>query len=317
MDKTIIKPGILREGDTIGIISPASRPADMDLIEKGMDYLRNRGYKPLPGKHIFEERGYLAGEDFNRLADLNEMFESQKIKAIICSRGGYGAPRILDQLDFKTIRKNPKIFVGYSDITSLSLGIFAKTGLVTFSGPMVAVEMGRGIHPFTEVSLWEQVSKRNQNIILTNPEDQPLNVLRDGVAEGRLIVGCLSVMMGLFGSRYMPDVRGALLVIEDIDEDPYRIDRYFAQLKLAGVFNKINGLVLGQFIDCHPKDDSKPSLNLNDVVWDYVKDLAIPIMTNFAYGHGSIKHTLPTGILCRMNTFQRQLEFLEPVLTDL
>ncbi|MBN1155444.1 LD-carboxypeptidase [candidate division KSB1 bacterium] len=315
MIKNIIKPCELKAGDKIGIISPASKPSDMELVVKGMDYLRSRNFEPLSGKYVFEQRGYLAGKDEDRITDLNDMFRSKDIKAIICSRGGYGAPRILDQLDFRSIKRNPKIFIGYSDITTLGLGIFARTGLVTFSGPMVAVEMGKGIHPFTEMSLWNQVLSPKDTIILYNPDDRPIDILKEGVGEGRLIVGCLSVMMGLFGTRYMPDLKGAILVIEDIDEDPYRIDRYFAQMKLSGVFNAINGLVLGQFIDCHPKDESKPSLSLEDVVWDYVKDLSIPIMAKFAYGHGEVKHTLPIGVQARVNTYERRLELLEPVLS--
>jgi len=316
MIENVIKPKMLQKGDRIGIISPASRPSDLDKLERGMEYLRQMGFIPVPGKHISEQRGYLAGEDSSRLADLNDMFESDDINAIICSRGGYGAPRILDQLNFDTIARNPKIFIGYSDITILGLGIFSQTNMVTFSGPMVAVEMGTGINPFTETSLWDQISAQRDGHILRNPQDQELQVLKDGSAEGRLVVGCLSVMMGLFGSKYMPDLDDTILVIEDIDEDPYRIDRYFSQMRLAGVFDKINGLVLGQFIDCHPGDETKPTLLLEDVIWDYVKDLNIPIIKNFAYGHGEVKHTLPVGVKARVNTSADQIEILESVLSN-
>lgn len=310
-DSKIIKPKLLKQGDKIGVISPASRPVDAEQFFKGTSFLEASGYSVVMGKSVLNERGYLAGTDFDRISDLNSMFADPAITAIICSRGGYGAPRILDKIDFETIRSHPKIFVGYSDITVLNLAIWTKTNLVTFSGPMVAVEMGKGIHEFSEKSLWENIADSSQIKKLKNPDDVEVKILNHGIAEGRLIVGCLSVLNGLVGTPYMPDLTDSILVIEDIEEEPYRIDRYFAQLKLTGILDKIRGLVLGQFIDCVPKDESKPSLSVEEVIADYISDLRIPIIANFAYGHGAIKLTLPVGVRARLDTSEKGITILE------
>ena len=316
LESEVIKSKVLRKGDKIGIISPASKPLDEDQYFKGVQYLENLGYSVTPGKSVLNERGYLAGDDIDRVSDLNSMFADPEIKAIFCSRGGYGTPRILDKIDFEIIRKNPKIFIGYSDITAINFAIWAKTKVITFSGPMVAVEMGKGIHPFTEFNLWQNLSDISDNKKLENPDDVKIKIINQGNAEGRLVAGCLSVFVSLLGTPYMPDLNDAILVIEDVDEEPYRLDRFFAQLKLSGIFNRINGLVLGQFIDCESKDPSKPTLAINDVISDYVKDLSIPIITNFAYGHGAIKLTLPIGIKARLDTADGYLSILESTVEE-
>ncbi len=306
-----MKARALKQADRIGVVSPASRPADEQLLMKGIEYLRNLGYSVDLGKNVLNQRGYLAGEDVLRADDVNAMFADPGIKAVFCSRGGYGAPRILDQIDFETIRKNPKIFIGYSDITSMNLAIWAKTGLVTFSGPMVAVEMGKGIDKFTEKSLWENLKVTKKSKKLKNPKDKEIQVIKQGQAEGPLISGCLSVFQAIIGTPYMPEISGAILVLEDIEEEPYRVDRYFAQFKLSGLFDRINALILGDFIDCVPRDPAKPALSVDEVILDYVGHLKIPVIKNFAYGHGSVKLTLPLGIQARVDTSKNYIRLLE------
>jgi muramoyltetrapeptide carboxypeptidase len=311
------KPNRLTSDMTIGIISPASRPLDDAIYYQGIEYLKRLGYNVVEGDHVLDRRGYLAGDDDDRAEDLNAMFRNPDIGAIICSRGGYGTPRLIDKLDFETIQKNPKLFVGYSDLTAVSLAIWRKTGLITFSGPMVAVEMGRGIDPFTEKSFWMSLTSSSPAGLLTNPEALPVRVINPGRAEGRLLGGCLSLINVLAGTPYFPDFTGAILIIEDIDEEPYRVDRYLAQLKLAGVFEKIAGIVLGQFIDCMPKDPEKPSLELDQIFSDYFGHLNIPIIANFAYGHGTIKHTIPIGIHAILDTEQGGLVLTESAVRDI
>lgn len=306
-----IKPKHLTSNGTIGIISPASRPTDDAIYRQGIEYMRRLGYNVLESDHVLDMRGYLAGEDQDRAADLNAMFRDPAIDAIFCSRGGYGTPRLIDKLDFEAIRNNPKIFVGYSDLTAVSLAIWSQTELITFSGPMVAVEMGRGIDPFTEQSFWKSVTSGSSVGLLTNPDASPVRVMNSGRAEGRILGGCLSLINVLAGTPYFPEFTGAILLIEDIDEEPYRIDRYLAQLKLAGVFEKIAGIVLGQFIDCSPSDPEKPSLELDQIFEDYFGHLNIPIIANFAYGHSAIKHTIPIGIRAILDTEQKGLILTE------
>ena len=312
-----IKPNRLTNQQSIGIISPASRPLDETIYYRGIDYLKQLGYHVVESQHVLDERGYLAGSDHDRADDLNAMFRNPDIGAIFCSRGGYGTPRLIDRLDFDAIRKNPKIFVGYSDLTAVSLAIWQATGLVTFSGPMVAVEMGRGIDPFTEKSLWTCLTSSHPAGLLANPDGAPTRVIQPGRAEGRLLGGCLSLINVLLGTRYSPDFDGAILIIEDIDEEPYRIDRYLAQLKLTGIFDQIAGIVLGQFIDCTPKDLEKPSLELDQIFLDYFGNLEIPIISNFAYGHSAIKHTIPIGIQAVLDTDQGGLILTESAVRDI
>lgn len=297
-----IKPARLSKTATIGVVSPASCPSDEQIYRHGISYLKKIGYNVTESGHVLDKRGYLAGDDGDRVNDLNKMFRDPAIDAIICSRGGYGAPRIIDQIDFQAIQNNPKIFVGYSDITSLNLAIWQKTGLVNFSGSMVAVEMGRGIDPFTEHHFWKMLNSDQPIGLLSNPPEYPVKVFNPGKAEGRLLGGCLSLVNVLLGTSYCPDFEKAILFIEDIDEEPYRVDRYLAQLKLAGILNQVSGIIVGQFIDCDPKDPEKPNLALDEIFKDYFRPLNIPIITNFAYGHGPVKHIMPVGVQAILDT---------------
>lgn len=311
MVQEIVKPNALKIGDTIGVVSPASKPGNEENYFNGIKYLEQRGYSVKSGKHNLSIHGYLAGDDNARLEDLNTMFADSDVKAIICSRGGYGAPRLLHRLNYDLIRKNPKIFVGYSDITVLNMALLAKAGLISYSGPMVAVEMGKGIHSFSEKSLWDILTNTTDQIVLQNPDDSKIKVIKEGKAQGRLVGGCISVFSAILGSSYVPDLEGAILVVEDIGEVPYRLDRYFAQMRLAGIFDKINGLILGQFIDCVPDENDNNSLTTEEVIEDYTKDLDIPVIANFAYGHGLVKVTVPFGVNAELNTATESVKILE------
>jgi muramoyltetrapeptide carboxypeptidase len=311
-----VKPVRLSEKATFGIVSPASCPLDEAIYRQGVAYLKNWGYHVVECEHVLDKRGYLAGADVDRVSDLNEMFRNPDIDAIICSRGGYGAPRIIDQIDFDAIKKNPKIFIGYSDITSLNLAIWQQTGLVTFSGAMVAVEMGKGIDPFTEQNFWRMLTTVEPIGLLANPPENPLKIFNPGQAEGRLLGGCLSLINVLLGTPYCPDFNDAILFIEDIDEEPYRLDRYLAQLKLAGILDQVAGIVVGQFVDCEPSDPEKPSLTLDEIFHDYFGSLDIPIIMDFAYGHGPVKHIMPIGVHAMLDTERGGLIITESAVTE-
>ena len=311
-----VKPFLISKNATIGIISPASCPTDEQIYHQGVNYLKNIGYNVVESEHVLDTRGYLAGDDGDRASDLNKMFQDPAIDAIICSRGGYGAPRIIDKLDFQAIQNNPKIFIGYSDITSLNLAIWQKTGLVNFSGSMVAVEMGRGIDSFTEHHFWKMLTTAQPIGLLSNPPENPTTVFNPGKAEGRLLGGCLSLINVLLGTPYCPDFENAILFIEDIGEEPYRVDRYLAQLKLAGILNQVSGVVIGQFIDCDPNDPEKPNLELDEIIEDYFRPLKIPIITNFAYGHGPLKHIMPIGVQAILDTDQGGIIINESAVTE-
>ena len=308
---TTNKPPRLKKGDTIGIVAPASAPSTTAKIETGIAYLEKMGYRVKPGKHVHEVSGYLAGSDSHRAEDINTMFADPDVKAIIAVRGGYGAPRILDLIDYDVIRKHPKIFVGYSDCTALHGAFLRHAGLVSFAGPMVAVDMFEGIDPFTEENFWRLLTDPSDHTVLRNPPGHEWQTIHGGICEGTLVGGNLSVFLSLWGSPYTPSLRDTVLLLEEIDEKTYRIDRMFAQLKHACVFQRINGLVLGSFTGCEPIEPDKPSLTLNQVFSDYLAPLSLPVVSNFAHGHTSPKLTIPIGLRVRLDTRRGDIELLE------
>ena len=303
------KPAALRKGDTIGVITPAS-PMLVDRLEKGLDYLQKKGFRVLLGEHVYDSRGYLAGWDRDRVNDLHAMFANPEVRAVFSSRGGYGTPRILDLVDYDLIARNPKIFLGYSDLTAIQLAIWKHTGVVTYSGPMVAVEMGLGIDPFTEEFLWKTIGPEEDGELF--PEaGTALQVLRPGKARGTLLGGCLSLITSLLGTPHFPDFSGAILILEDVGEEPYRIDRYLAQLRSVGVFEQVAGVILGEFLDCVPSGET-PSLSIEEIISDYFGQLPVPVVTGFPYGHGPKKFTVPVGVEVELDADGRRVRLLEP-----
>lgn len=306
-----IKPPKLRTGDTIGVVGPASPPIK-ERLDKGIQYLQQLGYRVKLGQHIDDTYGYLAGQDADRVQDINRMFRDPEVNAIFCTRGGYGTPRLLEQIDYDAITRHPKILVGYSDLTALQLAIFHHTQVITFSGPMVAVEMGKGISSFTERHFWEILTSEEKKIIFSG-ENGPLRCLKNGKSEGRLLGGCLSMICSIIGTPFLPNFEDAVLFVEDVGEEPYRIDRNFMQLKLAGILDRLNGIVFGKFEDCQPSSDT-PSLTLEQVIEHVIGDLEIPVMADLPYGHVDIKYTLPVGAKVRLDTEVGGLEMIDAVV---
>jgi muramoyltetrapeptide carboxypeptidase len=307
----IIKPPRLQPGDTIGVISPSGPLVGERLVrlDRGLDYLRSRGYCVIEGRFLRQQTGYLAGSDEKRLADLNDMLRNSEVKAIFCSRGGYGLGRILDRIDYRTARRHPKIIVGFSDATALQLALFRRAGLVTFSGPIVAANMGEAMPPLTESSLWQMLEGKNVGLMTGVPE-APVSTIVGGTAKGRLLGGCLSVLVTLLGTRFFPNLNRAILIVEDIAEPVYKIDRYFSQLKNAGVLQQLNGLILGQFVATMPDSNPAP-IGLVDMISGYVKPLGIPAVSGFSYGHVPLKYTLPFGVRARLDADAGTLSLLE------
>jgi muramoyltetrapeptide carboxypeptidase len=306
-----LKPPRLRNGDCIGLISPASTPSVQEKIEKGVQYLERAGYRVKVGRHVMAEHGYLAGTDAERADDLNEMLRDPLVRAIFALRGGYGTPRILDRVDYAAVRRNPKILVGYSDLTGLQLALLRKTGLVSFSGPMVAVEMWNNIDPYTEENFWRVITSSARIGALRNPDDEPAKVYHKGRASGMLIGGNFSLVASLMGTPYLPSLRHSILVLEDVDEAPHRIDRMFAQARHAGVLKSISGLVLGRFTDCVPGDPSKPHLTTEQVLQETIEAVHCPVLSNLQYGHIAKKLTIPLGVRATIDTRAETLSVAE------
>ncbi|NCQ16991.1 MAG: LD-carboxypeptidase [Ignavibacteria bacterium CG_4_8_14_3_um_filter_37_9] len=305
------KPKKLLKGDTIGIVSPASSPDDLSRINKGAAYFENLGYSVEVGKNVGKYYGYLAGSDEERIEDLHAMFANKNVKAIICVRGGYGSPRLLDKIDYRLIKKNPKIFVGYSDITALQLAFLRKANLVTFGGPMVAVDFHGEINQYTEENFWRTVTsvKKTGKVIL--PGNEQLQQITKGKAEGEITGGNLSLVLALLDTVFLPKMKNKILFLEDVDEAPYKIDRMLNQLSISGLLKKIAGLVLGEFTDCEEKDADKKTLPLQEVLQKHLGDLRCPVIKNFPHGHREANFTIPFGIRTKINADKGYVEFEE------
>jgi len=299
-----IWPAPLKPPATIAVVSPAG-PVPHEQLDRGLARLTARGFRLKLGGHAKGRYEYLAGTDEERLADLHAAWADPEVDAVWCSRGGYGAMRLLDRLDWELLAR-PLPLLGYSDITALQLAIQAKFGRVSFSGPMIGSTNGFGrsdeLDPASEADLWAWAGERALPRELANPHGEPLQVLRPGVAEGVLTGGNLSLLSALAGTPYLPDLTGAILVIEDVGECPYRIDRMLVQLRLAGVFEQLAGLVLGDFDDCFPPAKDEPGLPLDALVMECLGDRELPVVSGLRYGHIKQRCTLPLGALARLET---------------
>lgn len=308
---TLIKPRRLQKGDLIGLVAPASPPSAEEKIESGVRYLEQLGYRVKLAAHVRGGRGYLAGTDEDRAADFNGMVRDKAVKAIFALRGGYGTPRILRMIDYRTLRANPKIIVGYSDITALQLAVFRKIGLVTFSGPMASVDMWNNFDPYAEEHFWRVLTSTKKVGVLENPDDELLTVLRPGKARGRLLGGNFALLACIVGTPFIPKLQNSILFLEDVDEAPHRIDRMLAQLLNAGILQKISALIFGKFTDCKPSDPSEPNLTIEQVQKDYTEKIRRPVVANFQYGHIPRKLTVPIGLQASLDTKRNRIDVLE------
>jgi muramoyltetrapeptide carboxypeptidase len=280
-------------------------------VEGCVRYLEGRGYRVEVGAHALGNDGAFSGTDEERLSDLNGMLRDPRIRAIMALRGGYGTPRLLDRIDYSAVRRDPKIVVGYSDITALQLALFRKAGLVSFSGPLGAVEFAGAPDPQTEESFWRLVTSRRTRGRLPLPEDHPLLTRQVGIGEGPLLGGCLSLVVALLGTPFSPDYRGAVLALEDVHEQFHRLDRMLTQLRLAGVMGRASGFLLGQFTQASAADPAHPFHDLEAVFQSVMKGVPGPILDGFPYGHVPRKVTLPWGIPVRVDGKRQTVSLLE------
>ncbi len=309
----VLKPQYLRSGATIGIIAPASPQRDDLRLERGVRYLERLGFRVELGKNVHGKYGgYLAGTDAERCADIEGMFANKDISAIICSRGGYGTPRILNSLNYRTIAKNPKIFVGFSDVTALQSAVFLRTGLITFSGAMVSADMADVFDEESESQFWQILTEPIENRLIT--QSITLESLQNGIAQGRLLCGNLSMMVGLLGTPFAPEWENSIVLLEDIGEAPYRIDRNLMHLENAGVWNKLNGLCFGQFTQTDSTPVSVPQRDVTDVLAEYAARAALPSLGNVMYGHTAKKLTLPFGSLVQIDSENCKIKITESVV---
>jgi len=295
-----IKPPHLQHGDTIGIIAPASAPPDPKAIDRSVAALEGLGFKTKLAPNVRRRWGFLAGDDRDRAGDLMRMFTDRKVDAIVCVRGGYGTSRLLSRLDYGVIRRNPKIFTGYSDITSLHFAFLKRSGLITFHGPMLNSDFANDDMPdFTLASFLRTVTQvAPAGSVCQEYPHQTVRVLREGRVSGPLLGGNLTLIVACLGTPYQPSFRGKILFFEDLDEVPYRFDRMLTQLLNAGLLQQVKGIAIGINRDCvDPKARRAKEYRqtLEDVLAERLLPLGVPVVIGLPFGHVPHNATLPVG----------------------
>jgi muramoyltetrapeptide carboxypeptidase len=315
------KPRGLKPGDTIMIVAPAGE-LNEPRVRGAKQALETLGFKVVLPENLFRARGYLAGTDAERAAELMAAFTDPQVDAVFPGTGGYGTMRMMDLLDYDAIRANPKVFIGFSDITGLHMALAAKANLVTFHSPNPEWGLGSdtGLPEFSAKYFWRNLlaseNRGEAGFSYAAPADDPVRAMRPGVGRGRLCGGNLSLVSALVGTPYELDTRGKVLFLEDVNEAPYRVDRMLAQMKLAGQLDGLAGVVLGKFRDCDPDEDDQ-SLRLADVFNDYFADAPYPVIANFPAGHVTRNATLPFGCEAEIDGTAATLTVLEnPVVAE-
>lgn len=283
----------------MGVISPAG-PVEAGALKEGLEALDRAGLRVRLGAHVFDKLGYMAGEDPLRLHDFHAMFAEREIKAIFCTRGGYGTLRLLDKIRYEMVRENPKILVGFSDITALLMALFSKTGLVTFHGPMVSQMRQEAAQNFH--ALLEMVENSGTRTL----ELEGAKTVVPGKVRGMLMGGNLTLLCHLVGTPFIPSFRGGILVLEDTGEHTYRLDRMITHLRLSGYLDGVAGIVAGEFKNCGERGA------IDALFRDAVQDLHIPLVTAAPIGHGAANVTLPIGVTAELDAAAPSLRLMEP-----
>lgn len=309
MGENMIRPVPLKKGDKVGLIGPAS-PSLEERIPPAIKAVEDMGLIPVLGESVNCAHGYLSGSDEIRAHDINRMFCDKSISGIFAMRGGYGCGRILEMIDYKMIRKNPKVFVGYSDLTAIHNVLNKKCKLITFHGPMPATEFYKGVDEYTLNSFMDNIFNENEYGELCNPEDMEMKTLVSGCAIGNLAGGNLTLVAASMGTPYEVDTRGKILFLEDVGEYPFRIDRMLLQLKQCNKFKDAKGIILGSWTDCKAADPEK-SLTLMEIFKELIVPENKPVIYNACFGHCLPTMTLPMGAQVCMNADTGKIRILE------
>lgn len=307
----LIKPPRVQVGDRVGLVSPATAAFERYPIEIMREALESLGLEVVFGEHFFDRFGYFAGDDDARAADINSFFRDDSIRMIF-ARGGWGSARLLPLLDYAMIARHPKVLLGYSDATALLNGVHHQTGLVTFHGPspldrFSAEHFRRVIMDGEAMTMRNLVDVSDDKLVQT---EHRIQTLHGGTARGPLVGGNLTVLTAIIGSSYLPAFDGAILFLEDVGEAVYRVDRMLTQLKLAGILDRLAGVVFGRCTKCGP-DTDYGSLTLEDVLDRHFKPLAIPAFSGSMIGHIEQQFTLPLGVEVEIDANSGTLRLLE------
>ncbi len=315
---SLTKPKALRRGDMIGVVAPAG-PVDREQIDRALERVRQRGFRIKTYGDIYRRANYLAGDDATRADELMAAFADPDTAAVWCARGGYGVVRLLQRIDFALIRRNPKVFIGFSDITALHIAIQQRAVLATFHGPNLQDGFGNpdDMPAANEAALWRAVLDDEQSATgagytfdFHDFDSNGMPPIATGIASGRLTGGNLAVICGLMGTPFEIETAGRILFLEDVSERLYRIDRYLAQLTLAGKLQSAAGILLGTF----SYEDGEPAESpaaIAALLEEYLRGLDIPVMTGFPAGHSQYNLTLPMGALVEIDAVRRRVKVLE------
>jgi muramoyltetrapeptide carboxypeptidase len=319
----IVKPKALRRRDAIGVVAPAG-PVSRERMERALARVQQRGFRIKTYGDIYRSRGYLAGDDATRAAELMAAFGDPETSAVWCARGGYGVVRILDRLDFEVVRNNPKVFVGFSDITLLHTAIHQRTGLVTFHGPNLQDGFGKpeDMPAANEIALWRAVltsgerpaasstANHGYTFDFSGVDNAELQPICAGAATGRLTGGNLAVISGAIGTPFEIETAGRILFLEDISERAYRIDRYLSQLRLAGKLSTVAGVLLGTF-SYEEGEKADEQSDVRALFKDYLEPLRVPVLAGFPAGHEQFNLALPIGGLVALDANAGRVTVLE------
>ncbi len=318
-----IKPRALKRGDAIGVVAPAG-PVNRERMVRALGRVRERGFRTKTYGDIYRSRGYLAGDDAIRAEELMAAFADPETAAVWCARGGYGVVRMLDRIDFDVIRRNPKVFIGFSDITLLHIAITQRTGLITFHAPNLQDGFGKpdDMPAANEAALWRAVRadgeqegrplnrERGYAFSFDGADQGELQTITAGAATGRLIGGNLAVLCGVIGTPFEIETAGRILFLEDISERVYRIDRYLSQLSLAGKLANVAGILLGDF-SYDEGDQADDQADILAVLREYLSGLGVPVLAGFPAGHDRFNLALPMGALVKLDADQRRVTVCE------
>jgi muramoyltetrapeptide carboxypeptidase len=300
----------------VALIAPAGPLSEREDLARGFELCRALGYEPVPGAHALDRYGYLAGSDEARLADLNAALRDAAIDGLWCLRGGYGITRILDQVDIEAFASHPRPVIGFSDVTALLLALHLRTGVVTFHGPMSRSPLTGFSRTHFERVLGDSAPAGRLGRLpapagVLVPRLPRIVTLRDGVAEGPLVGGNLSLLLALAGTRHFPVLDGGLLFIEDVGEDLYRVDRLLAQLRMLGALDRIAGVIVGQFTEMNRGACDGGALAFDEVLATYLHPLGIPVAYGFPIGHVDDQWTMPIGVRARLDAGAGEVDVLE------
>ncbi|MBW4702494.1 LD-carboxypeptidase [Micromonospora sp. NPDC048894] len=295
-DPSVLRPPVLREGDTVMLVSP-SGPTRPERVARGVELLTGWGLRPVVAPNAYARRGYLAGDDALRAADLNAAFADPQVRGVICTRGGYGAQRVVDLIDMAAVRRDPKVVAGFSDITALQFALWRGARLTGVHGPGAAWVDERTPLRSAE-SLHAALMTTAPVTVAAVPTEETYPVRVPGRAVGRLLGGNLCLITATLGTPDMPDLTGAVLLVEEVQEPPYKVDRMLTHLRRAGVLDGLAGVAVGQFTDCADGWDT----TVVDVLTDRLGDLGVPVLGGLPIGHGPGQLTVPVGTPATLDT---------------